>query len=124
MIKTAKLLMAALGILATVSCSNEEDITSLSQNEVYFFYQESCPHCHEAAKYIKENHANAKIKSFDIKMPGNLRLFAKSVKEYDITSPAGTPLICFGKHYIMGWGDEDKEKLDYLIKPYIQETKN
>lgn len=120
MIKTVKFLVAALGIMVMAACHNEEDITSLSQNEVYFFYQESCPHCHEAAKYIKENHANAKVKAFDIKMPGNLRLFAESVKAYDITTPAGTPLICFGKSYIMGWSDEDKEKLDYLIKPYIR----
>lgn len=104
--------------LLTVACGRGDDITSLSKDEVYFFYQDTCPHCHEAADYIKKQHKNMRIKPLDIKMPGNRRLFEQAVRSYDIGQIAGTPLICFGKRYIMGWGDDDVARLDEYAKDY------
>lgn len=107
---------------AAVSQTTEaqEDIIALSANEVYFFYQETCPHCHEAAAYLHEKHPNAKIKALNIKMPGNMKLFADAVKTYKIGNMAGTPLICFGQNYVMGWSEEDQKMLDLWIKDYTE----
>lgn len=103
---------------AAVNTTEAQDIVSLSADMVYFFYQETCPHCHDAAAYLHENHPNAKIKALNIKMPGNMKLFSEAVMTYKIGNQAGTPLICFGENYIMGWSDEDKKMLDVWIKPY------
>ncbi len=100
--------------------AQEKDIIALSANEVYFFYQETCPHCHEAAAYLHEKHPNAKIKALNIKMPGNMKLFADAVKTYKIGNMAGTPLICFGQNYVMGWSEEDQKMLDLWIKDYTE----
>lgn len=110
--------MLTCGALFLASCGKSDDMTSLSQDEVYFFYQETCPHCHTAADYIKANHPDLRIKALDIKMPGNRRLFEQAVRNYDIGNVAGTPLICFGKHYIMGWGDDDPKLFDEYAKDY------
>lgn len=132
------LFVCACGLIFVVACNSEEkaeetnattkvdtmvdaerlDITELSASKVYFFYQETCPHCHEAAAYLHEKHPNAKIKALNIKMSGNMNLFTEAVQTYEIGPRAGTPLICFGKEYIMGWGPEDQEQLEKLIVGY------
>ena len=109
---------AAVLVLSACNKKNTNGIETLSQNEVYFFYQENCPHCHDAAAYIKEKHPNAKIKSLDIKMPGNKRMFQAAVRSYKVGFGAGTPLICFGENYIMGWGETAPQQFDVLVKSY------
>lgn len=100
------------------ACSRADDIRSLSRDEVYFFYQVTCPHCHTAAQYIKEKHPSMRVKALDVKLPGNMRLLQDAAKFYKIGNNVGTPLICFGDHYIMGWSDEDAERLDALAEKY------
>ena len=112
--------LGILGIIFLASCHSEDDITELSKQQVYFFYQQTCPHCHTAAKYIKNKYPDLKIISRDLKLPGNRKLFKDAVTQYKIRGSAGTPLICFGEHYIMGWGPKDKELFDYYIQPYLQ----
>lgn len=104
-----------------LSCCSEkkDDITVLSSQEIYFFYQTTCPHCHTAAQYIKNKYPMLKIVSRDIKLPGNMALFKQAVAKYNIRGAAGTPLICFGDHYIMGWGPNDKQLFDYYARPYL-----
>ena len=134
------LLMCFCGLLLFVACNSEKNegdtsadtaktvaseaveknIVDLSASEVYFFYQETCPHCHDAAAYLHENYPNARIKALNIKMPGNMNLFTEAVKTYKIGNVAGTPLICFGQNYVMGWSDEDKKMLDMWIKAYTE----
>ena len=97
----------------------EDDIKDLSADKVYFFYQTTCPHCHTAAQYIKNKYPMLKVVSRDIKLPGNMNLFKAAVKKYEIGGAIGTPLICFGEHYIMGWGPNDKQLFDYYVRPYV-----
>lgn len=110
--------MFAAAALLLSACGKSDDITNLSRKEVYFFYQQSCPHCHTAADYIKANHPKLRIKALDINMPGNRRLFENAVREYKPEGAAGTPFICFGKRYIMGWGDDDPKLFDELAADY------
>ena len=100
---------------------NGNSVSSLSENEVYFFYQPTCPHCHRAAEYIKEKHPNLKIKSLDIKTPGNMKLFRQAVKDYKIRTAAGTPLIGMGDSYVMGWGDEEAGAFEEYVSRYDEE---
>ncbi len=112
--------LCCVGVLMFAACNkkNADNIETLSQNEVYFFYQEKCQHCHAAAAYIKEKHPNIKIKSLDIKMPGNKRMFQAAARSYKVGWGAGTPLICFGKNHIMGWGADAPKQFDIFAKKY------
>ena len=109
--------MACLGMIL-VSCGKGNEVATLSQERVYFFYQETCAHCHTAAEYIKEKHPQLKIKALDIKMPGNRRLFDQAARDYGLGNMVGTPLICFGKNYIMGWGDDAPQQFDKYAEDY------
>lgn len=101
------------------ACSNASDSNELEADKIYFFYQTTCSHCHDAAKYIKKNYPTLKITALDIKLPGNMKLFEKAVKKYNVTKAAGTPLFCFGKNYIMGWGNEEQNLFDHYVKTYL-----
>lgn len=115
-----RLLVAFMGLAVMVltACEDKNSVPYLSKNEVYFFYQTTCPHCHTAAEYIRANHPELKIKGLDIKMPGNMKLFQQAVKDYKIETAAGTPLICMGNHYIMGWSSEDEKGFDTYAGDY------
>ena len=113
------ILLLGAALILPAACDNNDTMQELSTDEVYFFYQETCPHCHDAAQYIKNKYPRLKIISRDIKLPGNMELFRQAVADYNITGVAGTPLICFGDKYIMGWGEEDKFLFDAYIIPYL-----
>ena len=112
--------LCCAGALLLTACDGKksDDIITLSQNEIYFFYQENCPHCHDAAAYIKKNHPNLKIRSLNIKMPGNKRVFIEAARTYKESFGAGTPLICFGKNYLMGWGADAPKQFDIYARNY------
>lgn len=101
-----------------VACTKKTE--DLDDSKIYFFYQVSCPHCHDAAEDIKEKYPDLKMVSKDIKYPGNFNLFQKAVKKYNIGDTAGTPLICLGDKYIMGWSDRNKVLFDKYVESYLE----
>ena len=83
---------------------NASVMQSVSNNEIYFFYQNTCPHCHHAAQYIKDHYPNLKMINLDVRVPQNYNLFLKCAQKFNLRqNTLGTPLICMGTHYIMGW---------------------
>lgn len=110
--------IAGCGLLCVAACDDGDEVINLSKEEAFFFFQEGCSHCHVAADYVKEHHPDMRIKALDIKMPGNRRLFERAIKNYKIKGAAGTPLICFGQNYIMGWSDVDPIRFDEYAKDY------
>ena len=106
----------AVLLFLTAACQDKNSVKYLSRDVVYFFYQTTCPHCHDAAKYIHEKYPHLAVKSLDIKMPGNQKLFMSAAKDYEVGQMAGTPLICFGDKYIMGWGEKDAALFDEYVK--------
>ena len=107
-----------VALLFVGACEKSPEGQELDGSKIYFFYQTTCPHCHTAAKYIKEKHPSLKIVSRDIRLPGNRQLFDYAVKKYKIGATAGTPLICFDDKYIMGWSDEKAKEFEEYAKPY------
>lgn len=108
-------MFSALMLLAGCG-KKEENKLDFNDGQVYFFYQVSCPHCHHAAEYIKENHPDLKPVSIDVRQDGNMALFEQAVKHYGITEQAGTPLITLGKNYIMGWSPEQQKLFSRYLK--------
>lgn len=115
-----KILFALLCALSFVlsACEKSPEEKELDGSRIYFFYQTTCPHCHDAAKYIKENHPDLKMVSRDVRLPGNQKLFRYAVQKYKIGETAGTPLICFDDDYIMGWSDAKAQEFEKYVKPY------
>ena len=107
-------------LLGIYACGQDGDVRPLKDDEIYFFYQTSCPHCHEAAQYIKKEYPELKMVARDISLPGNMKLYVQAVRYYGIIGSAGTPLICFGPKYIMGWGDQNRQLFDLYVQPYLK----
>jgi len=95
---------------------NASVMQSISNNDIYFFYQNTCPHCHHAAQYIKQKHPGLKMINLDVRLPQNYNLFLKCAQKFHLSqNTLGTPLICMGTHYIMGWSDEDAQRFDSYV---------
>ncbi len=116
--KILLLALCGLSVFLLSSCKKTAEEQELDGSEIYFFYQTTCPHCHDAAKYIKEKHPDLKMVSRDVRMPGNQRLFQYAVKKYKLGDVAGTPLICFDKNYIMGWSENKAKEFEIYVKQY------
>ena len=92
---------------------------NISSNHIYFFYQTSCPHCHYAADYISKKYPDLKMINLDVRQQGNFNLFLKCAGKFKLDqNELGTPLICMGDHYIMGWSDTDKVKFDSYVQKF------
>lgn len=109
-----------VGLLGIYACGQNGDSRPFKDDEIYFFYQTSCTHCHEAAQYIKKEYPDLKMIGRDISLPGNMKLYVQAVRYYGIIGSAGTPLICFGQKYIMGWSEQNQKLFDLYVQPYLK----
>lgn len=112
--------------LFVVACDNQSNSVNendkeivqqeLLPNKIYFFYQNSCPHCHDAADYIFEKYKDLPIVSINIANAGSYDLFMQCVKKFNLGTQVGTPLFCISDKYIMGWSVENKALFDIYVK--------
>jgi len=94
-------------------------LQEISNAYIYFFYQNTCPHCHHASAYISQKYPNLKMYSLDVRDPNNFNLFLKCAQKFKLPQNSlGTPLICMGDHYIMGWSDIDAKKFDAYVQRF------
>ena len=99
--------------------TNESEVCD--GRKIYFFYQTSCSHCHDAAKYIKNKYPLLEIEALDVQQKKNFALLQKAAEKYQISERIGTPLICFGNEYIMGWSEKNKRLFDVFVQPFLAE---
>ena len=112
---------AALLLLSALTACDEDSVQAqtISNNQVYFFYQTTCPHCHHAAQYIKSHHPDLKMVNVDVRNVDGYNLFLKCAQKFHLNqNTLGTPLICMGTHYIMGWSDEDAKRFDGYARQF------
>ena len=60
------------------------------------------------------------IEKFDIANSDARNLFIKCAKKFNLGNNLGTPLICLGDNYVMGWSKRNEKKFDRLIKPFLK----
>ena len=119
-----KIVAVVLGTFMLFACDentaqNTNALKEISANQIYFFYQTSCPHCHHAASYINGKYPNLKMINLDVRQQGNYNLFMKCAQKFKLPqNTLGTPLICMGDHYIMGWADTDRVKFDSYVQKF------
>lgn len=47
-------------------------------------------------------------------------LFMQCVKKFDLPhKDIGTPLICMGDNYLIGWSEEEAKKFDSFVQPFL-----
>lgn len=101
------------------ACSSKED-ELLDSDKVYFFYSNSCPHCHHALDYINQKYPNLQLSMINVGSPEGYDLLVRCAQEFKLGNQIGTPLFCMGDKYIMGWSQEHEVKFDEYIKPYLK----
>ena len=99
----------------------------LSDNKIYFFSQRGCPHCNKALEFIAKNFNN--INNFEIldindnekNNEKNFKLFIKCAEKFNLDKNSlGTPLICIGNKYFLGWNSEyEKDFKKYVNELFI-----
>lgn len=106
-------------LFLTVSCSdNNTSHQNIQPDKIYFFYADTCPHCHDADAYIKENHPDLKIIKINVAEKSGFELFIKCARRFNLGQNIGTPLFCMGNNYIMGWAPHYAKRFDRYAKPF------
>lgn len=108
-------MLVCLALLLTVA-SAAENATNATSNvsnvTLYFFYLETCPHCHDAAKFldsIKDKY-QFEIKKFEVTDRRNAQYFESFSEHYNVTKPWGAvPAIFIGDTYIIGYSSDSTE---------------
>lgn len=104
---------------STAQTANEKSV--FSENKIYFFYSNYCPHCHAALTYIKAKHPNLELSMVNVENAGGYKLLVQAVKEYKINGTSvGTPLLLMGKNYLMGWAPEYETQFENYVQPFVK----
>lgn len=114
-------ILAIIGLLSFIGYNiyGEKDAYHINENEIYMFYQPTCPHCHTASGYIARKHPDISIRMENIQQnPESRKLFEKCAEKFNIDKrELGTPLICMGNNYILGWSKNAGIQFDsYLAR--------
>ena len=98
-----KVLFLLVFALVSLTLSAEE---AQKTERFYFFYSDSCPHCHEAMPFVEElekEFPNIEFKKLELsKAPENMAIFNKKVEKLGIKG-GGVPTFVFRDQYIVGF---------------------
>ena len=97
--------------------------SEIQTDEIYFFFSNGCPHCHDALAYINAKYPNLKMAMVNVANPQGYDLFVKCAKKFKLGNRIGTPLFCMGDNHLMGWADEYAPKFDEYVKPFLEDGK-
>lgn len=93
----------------------------IDDDRIYFFTQTMCPHCNHAATYIAKTYPDLKIDYLEITDTQNQESFIACANKFHLNKrKLGTPLICMGQHYILGWTEEEQKHFDEYVKNFIE----
>lgn len=94
--------------------------SELNPDKVYFFYSNSCPHCHDALEYINQKYPDLKISMVNVGTNEGYEMLIRCARKFKLGSQIGTPLFCMGDKHLMGWAPPIAEQFDQYIKPYLK----
>lgn len=108
-------------LLLLTACGQETGSknSELSPNKVYFFYSNSCPHCHDALDYINQKYPDLKISMVNVGTGEGYEMLVRCARKFKLGSQIGTPLFCMGSQYLMGWSPEIADRFDEKVKPFL-----
>lgn len=100
-----------------LGCSRQED--DFSPNKLYFFYSDTCPHCHDALEYIDAKYPELKLTMVNVANKGGLELLAEAAQKFKLGNRVGTPLFVWNNRHIMGWSPQNEKLFDELAHAYL-----
>ncbi len=95
-----------------LGCGRTEN--DFSSNKLYFFYSDTCPHCHDALKYIDTKYPELKLTMVNVANENGFELLIKAAKKFKLGNRVGTPLFVWNNRYIMGWSPQNEKLFDDL----------
>lgn len=118
-----KKLLLNLILVLFISTFARAQMTPIYQSDkidndvIYFFTKDDCRYCNHAATYISLKYPTLKIEFKDIAKKENIELMINCAEKFQLGKrKLGTPLICMGQNYILGWSPQDEKKFDdYLL---------
>lgn len=100
--------------LFTFGCDSKPQ---LNENVIYFFTKPGCPYCDKASDYIKQMHPELAVIYKNVKENSAKELMLECAKKFKLpTNQLGTPLICMGNNYILGWSDHSASLFERALK--------
>ena len=98
--------------------------TELIQEDIiYFFTKDMCPYCHQATAYITEQYPHLEVSFKNIADEENMTLLMACADKFQLDKRRlGTPLICMGDTYVLGWSDAEKAKFDTAVKAFLKQS--
>lgn len=115
---------------------NYEDVTANITGEkieegkinLYLFYSESCPHCHEEMEYldtIKDKYKDVlNIYTYEVtKNKENNKLLITTKALFEVNQPY-VPFTVIGKDYIVGFSETTKTDIVNILDNYLKEEKS
>lgn len=97
----------SLILLLVSGCDNKKTIAQpeIDESKIYFFYHDRCPYCHDALDYLNANYPDLQLTMVNVYNEGGFDLFKRCANKFELGPNIGTPLLCMGDHYIMGWSE-------------------
>lgn len=112
-------LICVMGLLGGCQEQTPSSTQEIENNKIYFFYSNSCPHCHDAIAYLNKYHPNLKLSMENVSTQRGYELLFKCAKKFRLGNQIGTPLFCMGDKYIMGWSEQNAAQFEEYVKPYL-----
>ena len=110
-------------IAPIVNVKTEEDKINL-----YLFYSDSCPHCHEEMEYLKElkmkYNKQLNIYKYEVTKNEDNAKMLTSIKELFKVNSSGVPFTVIGEEYNLGFSDTTKTTLVNTIENYLNGSTN
>ncbi len=113
--------ICAAALLLLSACDNASKQTEeIAPDKIYFFFSNTCPHCHDALNYLNKKYPNLEISMTNVGNPEGFELFVKCARKFNLGNQIGTPLFCMGENHLMGWSPESEKEFDEYVKPFIK----
>lgn len=101
--------------LALVGCGQKQEA------QIEFFTHDGCPYCEKALQFISANYPALPMQVLEVGKDENMKKFAACARRFKLTgSQLGTPLICMGDHYLLGWTPENETLFKEYVKPFVK----
>lgn len=108
-----KFLYILIAIFTCFACSQQNDI--LDPEKIYFFYSDSCSHCHDALAFIDKEYPNLELTMVNVSSPKGQNMLFSCARKFKLGPQIGTPLFCTKDNYLMGWSEEYIPKFRELV---------
>ena len=120
------MLLFLAGMLGACSTQAKEESVAnftdlISDDQVYLFTLDGCPHCEQAKSYLKRKYPNLKLQARELSDVDYRKYFYACGMKFGLNiRHLGAPLFCMGKNYILGWDQTDEPRFDEYIKPFLK----